>query len=153
MLQRIFPMPVDNRFDGQRAALWLLGLYIALKLLMSVNSILNTASVAAGVDRIPLEAYGPAAAQTVLMLFALTSLGQLMLAIVSLTVLVRYRAMIPFVFVLLLVEHLARRMIIDSYAVERADGSPAGGYLNLGLAALLTAGLVLSLIRARRGQR
>ena len=32
MLERLFPRQVDNRFDGYRAALWLMGLLVALKL-------------------------------------------------------------------------------------------------------------------------
>ena len=117
MLSRLFPNRFDNSFDGYRAALWLLGLFVALKLVMSVNSILNTASVAAGADGLPLETFGPAAARAVLMLFALMSLGQLALAAIALTALIRYRAMVPFLFLVLLGEHLSRRLIVQSYAV------------------------------------
>ena len=76
-MNRLFPTQVDNRFEGHRAALWLLGLFVALKLAMSVNSLLNTAAVASGADGLPLDSFGSAAAQTVLMLFALLSLGQM----------------------------------------------------------------------------
>ena len=98
MLNRLLPSHADNRFEGHRAALWLLGLFIALKIVMGVNSIFDTESVAVGADGIPLNSYGPAAARDVLTLFALTSLGQLMLALVGLTVLVRYRSLVPLVF-------------------------------------------------------
>lgn len=113
MLNRFFPKQVDNRFEGRRAALWLLGLFIALKLVMSVNSILNTASIATGGDGLPLDSFGPAAARTVLMLFALMSLGQLTLAVIALTTLIRYRAMVPFIYLVLLGEHVARRVIVQ----------------------------------------
>ena len=65
MLSRIFPPQADNRFAGQGAALWLLGLYIALKLVMSLNSIFNTEAVAVGADHIPIGSYGAAAAREV----------------------------------------------------------------------------------------
>jgi hypothetical protein len=146
MLNRLFPRQVDNTFDGHRAALWLLGLFIAMKLMMSVNSIWNTASVATGADGLPLDSFGPAAAQTVLMLFALVSLGQLTLAAIALTALIRYRAMVPFIYLVLLGEQLARRFIVQSYAVARTESIPVGWYVNIGLLALLTLGLVLSLI-------
>jgi hypothetical protein len=119
MLNRLFPKQVDNTFDGHRAALWLLGLFIALKLVMSVNSILNTASVATGADGLPLDSFGPAAARTVPMLFALMSLGQLTLAVIALTTLIRYRAMVPFIYLVLLGEELAPCFIVQSYAVAR----------------------------------
>lgn len=147
MLNRLFPKQADNRFEGHRAALWLLGLFIALKVVMGVNSIFNTESVAVGADGIPLDSYGPAAARQVLTLFALTSLGQLVLALVGLTVLVRYRSLVPLIFAVLLGEQLARRLIVQGFAIE--DGSP-GLYINLGLMALLALGLLLSLVRPRR---
>lgn len=153
MLDRLFPRQLDNRFEGYRAALWLLGLYVALKLIMGVNSIFNTESVAVGADGFPLDSFGPAAAQAVLMLFALTSLGQLALALIALTALVRYRAMVPFIYLVLLAEQLARRSIVQSYAVARTDSAPAGWYVSFALMALLAAGLVLSLLRSGRRDR
>lgn len=150
MLDRLFPKQVDNSFDGHRSALWLLGLFIALKLVMSLNSILNTGSVAAGADGLPLDSFGPAAARTVLMLFALMALGQLVLAAVALTALIRYRAIVPLLYLLLFGEQLVRRLIVQSYAVARTESATAGWYVTYGLLALLALGLVLSLVPSRR---
>ena len=150
MLKPLFPRQVDNTFGGYTAALWLLGLFIALKLAMSVNSMLNTAAVAAGADGLPLDSFGPAAARAVLMLFALVALGQLMLAVIALITLIRYRALVPFIYLVLLGEHLARRFIVQGYAVERIEGTPVGWYVNAGLLTLLTIGLVLSLTSGRQ---
>ena len=150
MLDRLLPKQADNRFKGHRAALWLLGLFIALKIVMGVNSIFNTEAVAVGADGIPLDSYGPAVAGQVLTLFALTSLGQLMLALVGLTVLVRYRSLVPFIFAVFLGEQLARRLIVQGFAVVRTEGGSPGLYINLGLMALLALGLLLSLVPLRR---
>ena len=145
MLSRIFPRQLDNNFAGHRAALWLLGLYLALKLVMSLNSIFNPASVAAGADGIPLDSFGPPAAREVLILFALVALGQLALALIALLALVRYRAMAPLMFLLLLGEGLARRVIVQSQAIPGAASSAVGLAINLGLLGLLALGLGLSL--------
>lgn len=150
MLARLFPGQADNRFGGLRPALWLLGLLIALKLLMSLNSILNTASVAAGADGIPLDSFGPAAARQVLLLFALMALGHLALTLVALTVLIRYRALVPSVYLMLLGEHIARRVIVQSYKVAGAESTAIANYVNYGLLTLLALGLALSLIPVRR---
>ena len=148
MLNRLFPKQVDNRFDGHRAALWLLGLFIALKLVMSVNSIFNTASIATG-DGIPLDSFGPEAAREVLTLFALMALGQLMLALIALTVLLRYRALVPFICLLLLGERLAGRLIVQSLAVAGAESPPVVWFMAVALPTLLILALALSLIPAR----
>ncbi len=153
MLNRLFPKQIDNGFKGRRAALWLLGMYVALKLVMSTNSIFNTESVAVGADGFPLDSFGVAGARAVLMLFAITALGQLMLSIVALMALIRWRAMVPLVYLLLIAEHLGRRFIVQSYAVARTEGIPAGVYVNYALLALLVIGLVLSLVPLRERER
>ena len=150
LLERLLPGQADNRFAGHRAALWLLGLFIALKIVMGVNSIFNTEAVAVGADGIPLDSYGPAAAREVLTLFALTSLGQLTLALIGLTILVRYRALVPLIYGVFLAEQIARRVIVQSHAVAPAEAGATGFSINLGLMALLAIGLLLSLFAVRQ---
>ena len=152
LLERLFPKQADNRFDGHRAALWLLGLLIALKLVMSLNSIFNTAAVAGGADGIALDSFGPAAAREVLTLFALTALGQLAIATVALGALVRWRTLIPFLYLVMIGEQLARRALVQVHDVERTASSAVGWYVTYGMLALLMLGLVLSLIPVRRAE-
>jgi hypothetical protein len=149
MIERLFPRQIDNRFEGRRLALWLLGALIALRLLMSINSILNTESVASGADGFRLASYGADGANAVLMLFALVAMGQLTVTLVGITALVRYRAMVPLVFLLLLADHVARRLIVQAYAIERSAKVPIGSAINIGIAAVLLVGLALSLSRPR----
>ncbi|HEX9932152.1 MAG TPA: hypothetical protein VGB08_04870 [Allosphingosinicella sp.] len=150
-LGRLFPCQIDNDFEGGRAALWLLGLLIALKLVVSLNSILNTASVAAGADGIALGSFSPAAAREVLTLFAMAALGQLALTLVALAALIRWRALVPFLFLVMLAEQLARRLIVQTHDPMRTGSSVVGWYVVYGVLALLVFGLVLSLLPARRG--
>jgi hypothetical protein len=145
-LERILPRQADNRFEGLRPALWLLGVLLFIKLAMSLNSIFNTAEVAGGADGIPLESFGAAAARQVLLLFALLALGQLALTLVALTALIRYRALVPFVYLVLLCEHLARRLIARSYSAPGAAMTDVAFYVNYGLLTITGVGLLLSLI-------
>lgn len=149
LLDRLFPGKVDNRFDGHRAALWLLGLLVALKLVVSLNSIFNTALVAQGADGIPLDSYGPAAARQVLVLFALLALGQLMLALIALAALIRWRALVPFLYLVSLGEQLGRRFLVQAQPGPRPDTTAIAFYMTWGVLALLALGLALSLIPAR----
>lgn len=144
-MNAILPRQAHNNYAGHRAALWLLGLYIALKLAMSFNSIFNTAYVAAGPDAIPLHSFSDEAVREVLSLFALMALGQLALVLIALVVLVRYRTLVPLVTTVLLGEAIARRLIVQSYAVARTDMSSTAFVINVGLIAVLAAALVLSM--------
>lgn len=145
MSQRLFPKQFDSRFEGRRLALWLLGLVVALKALMGGNSILNAAEVASKADGIPVETFGATAAREVVLLFEMVGLGQLVLAVIGAVVLVRYRALAPLVFLLFLVEHAGRRLIVFANAVEPSRTASPGFYINMGLLALLVIGFALSL--------
>jgi len=153
LLERLFPRQVDNGFDGHRSALWLLGLLVALKLVVALNSIFNTQAVAAGADGIPLDSFAPAAAREVLTLFALTALGQLVLALIALAALVRWRALVPFLYLVSLAELIARRLIVESNDLTRAASSPVAWYVTWGVMGLVTLGLALSLLPRRAAGR
>ena len=150
MLDRLFPARADNRFDGHRSALWLLGVLVALRLIMSVNSIVNTPSIVVGADGFPIDRYGAEGAQAVLMLFALAALAQLALALVGLAVLVRYRALAPLFLLLILAEQLVRRAIIQAYGVPRSDS--IAPYIGWGMLLATLLALALSLMPARRSR-
>jgi hypothetical protein len=148
MLDRLFPRQADNSFEGHRAALWLFGILLALRFVVSVNSILNTAFVAAGADGIPLERFGPEAAREVLTLFALIAVGQLASALTGLAVLIRYRSLVPLFYLVSIGEQLVRRLAIGMYEAP-TYGSPVALYVTYTVYTLLIVGLVLSLRPAR----
>lgn len=77
------------------------------------------------------------------------ALSHLFLELVALLVLLRYRALVPLMYLMLLAEHLARRLIVGSYAAPGATSSTIAFSINAGLLALMTVGLFLSLFPAR----
>jgi len=144
MLDPLLPPRFDNTYRGHRLALWLLGFLVFSKLAMGLNSVFNGHYVARTADGIPLDSYTPAGTQAVLFLFAAWGLGQAMLGVLGLTALLRYRAMVPFVFALLLLEHASRRLIALAIPIERV-GSPSGPLVNWVLLGVMVVGLALSL--------
>lgn len=149
MLDRLFPRQVDNDFQGHRAAIWLLWFLTALMLVVSTRSILVTEAVAVGADGIPIHSFGPVGARTVLMLFALDSVGTLTFGLLAVAVLTRWRSLVPFLYLLLLGGQIVRRLIIQAYAIPRAEGSIGGIWLIVFVLGLLSLGLILSLIPKR----
>ena len=109
-----------------------------------VNSIFNGYQVATSADGIPLDTFGPACAGVVLTFFAFWGLSQLILSLMAALALIRYRAMVPLVFLLLLLELLGRKLILIAMPIAKAGVSPAFS-INAVLIGLLVAGLVLSL--------
>ena len=131
-------------YHGHNHALWLFALVVSVRIIQSVVIIFNGYSVAKSADGIPVDTYAPAAAQTIVALFALGALYRLIISLLCVLVLVRYRSAIPFMFALLLLSYLASQLILQFIPIVRT-GTPPGIVVNLIMFALMTVGLVLSL--------
>ena len=116
---------------------------------MGVNGAINTRTVATGADGIRLDGLGEGGAETILLLFRSLSLAQLPLVAIGAAALWRWRAMVPFLYLVLLAEQIVRRLAALASAVAgteaRTEAAAVGLWINLALLALLFAGLVLSL--------
>lgn len=151
MLTRLLPEQAGNDYHGARAAIWLLALIVTVKGMMGFNAIVIGRYVASVADGVPLDRYGAEAANAVVALFAAWGLGQVVLVAVSAVVLIRYRTLVPLVYLVLLAEHAARRLLFLVHPIARSEANSGGSALaiNLALLVLLVAGLSLSLVRRK----
>ena len=145
MLNRIFPRQFDNTYRGHWLGLWLFIPVMLVKGIQSVDTILLTRLVAVGPDAIPLDRFGAACTETVLSLFALMGMCLLILPLQSIVVLIRYRSMIPFMYLSLLVVLIGSRAIQFVHPLARSSTLPYGVIMNLAILAVAVLGFVLSL--------
>jgi hypothetical protein len=148
MLDRLLPRTIDNTYRGHKLALWLFGFLAFMRVVMSVNSIFNGYAVMTSADGIPLDTYPAAATRLIVTLWALLGLSVFFIYVLCVFVLVRYRSAIPFMFALLLLQHLGGRLILQLMPIVRT-GTPPASVINLVLLALIIIGLGLSLWRRR----
>src|SRR5690349_8347545 len=120
MLDRIFPKQFDNIFRGHWLGLWLLAPVLLARLAIGVNSTLNTRTVAESADGIPLDTFSAAAANTVVSLFALSGFSFILLSLLGILVMLRYRAMIPLMYLLLLIQQLGNRGLLLLHPIARS---------------------------------
>jgi hypothetical protein len=146
MIKKLLPQRLDNAYRGYKLALWLFALVVSVMTFQGLGVIFNGYSIAVAADGIPLDTYAPAAAQTVVALFALLGLSRMIMTLLCVLALVRYRSAIPFMFALLVVEHLAKQLILHFVPIVRT-GTVPGSIVNLILLALMIVGLALSLWR------
>jgi len=144
MLNKLFPRSIDNAYGGRKLALWLLAVVAMLKAAMGLNSIFNGYVVATTADGIPLETFTPAGARAVVSFLALWGLSLLLFSLLALLALVRYRAMAPLIFLLLLLEQLGRKYILLAMPIAPV-GSPPAFSINAALIGLMVLGFALSL--------
>lgn len=144
MFNRLLPGTANNDYQGYKIALWIFGVLLLLIAAMSLNSIFNGHYVAVNADGLPLDSYTAGGAQAVVSFYATWGLTQLMLVIVGVVALFRYRALVPLVFLLLLLEQFLLRMVHYFRPVAKPHGAPASIFIIV-LFSLLIVGLVLSL--------
>jgi hypothetical protein len=143
MLRLLFPRTIDNRFRGQWLGYWLLWPVLFLKIGIALASIL-TPGASNKADAIDLSTYSAPALRDAMSSTALLGLLHLCIGLLCLVAAIRYRAMVPLIYLWLVVELLGRRVILELYPIERAPGPSSGSVVNLALMAMLALGLALS---------
>jgi len=148
MLQRLFPRQLDNTYNGRAIALWLFAGVQMMKVLMGVNCIVMGETVARSADGIPIDTFTPAGVRTVVALFAVWGVTQLVIVLVCLLALLRYRAMVPLLFFMLLFEFLARKLVLIALPIADVAGAglSTGTIVNWVLFVVILAGSALSLM-------
>jgi hypothetical protein len=154
ILGSLFPRQITNEFPGSKIALWAFYLFTALTLWRSQHHLLADDGGAQSIASIPLDNYSDTAAATIIGVFALWGLSQLVIALVYLVAAIRYRSMIPMLYLLSLVEYLVRAFYIPAYKQIETAGTAPGAVGSLPLAIFSFVMLILSLWprKSRRGE-
>lgn len=145
MLSRLLPAHLDNDFRGHQAAIWIFALVTAMKLALGLVHVFSADGGAQTMSHIPLDSYSAGAAQNVVGLFARLGLEQLLLGAIFVVVLLRYRALIPLMFLLALAAQ-AGAFALAAWKPLSLTVSSGAAPLHLVLSALYLAGLALSLL-------
>lgn len=148
MLSHFLPAQLDNDFRGYKAAIWIFALITAMKLALGFVHIFSADGGAQTLSHIALDSYSAGAAQNVVGLFARMGLEQLWLGAIFVVVLLRYRALIPLMFLLALVAQ-AGAFALAAFKPLSLTVSSGAAPLHLVLSSLYIAGLALSLIERK----
>ncbi len=139
-LERLFPHQIDNRYSGYRLAMFI---FIALTAISFGRSLIHVFSFDGGANSIAGLDLTEGSAN-IIFSFALWGSSQLILAFIQILVCVRYRKLIPFMYLLMFVETLLR-MLVGNMKEPVIDGIPPGGYANYVMIPLTLIMLWLSL--------
>ena len=140
--QRLLPKTIDNRTNGRKLPVIFFALYTLLSAVRSCIHLLAPDGGAGSIAGMDLSVEG---AQGIVFAFALWGSAQLLLAIIQPVAVWRYRSLIPFLYVLLLVETGLRMLVGQMRPVSFAH-TPPGAIGNLILPPLVLVMLVLSLL-------
>ncbi len=130
MLNRVFPASFDNQFPGQNVALYVFYALTALTLWRSQHHLFADDGGAQSIASIPLDTYSNNAADTVVGIFGLWGVSQLIIGLIYLLAAIRYRALIPFLYLLFALEYAMRLWVGANKAIETVETAP-GSMINL----------------------
>ena len=149
-MKRIFeillPAKIDNTIRGSKIPFYVFALYAIVSLVRSCIHLLAPDGGAGSIAGMDLSMAG---ADGIIFAFALWGSSQLILAVMQLLVVFRYRSFVPFMYLMLMLEVLLRELVGKTKPVTFAYTPPGaiGNQLILPLAALM---LGLSLWSAYR---
>jgi hypothetical protein len=152
----LLPREVNNRYEGNQIALLAFIPLVGVTIARSLIHILRADGGAQSIATIPLDSYAPAASGAVITIFALWGLSQLLLGLLYMIVLLRYRALVPLMYLTMLIEYLGRIGIGLWKPLETLQ-TPPGARLNIAMVAISMLMLTLSLrqnspLREAQGQ-
>ncbi len=139
LLNRILPPEVDNTYRGNRIALVMFGLLTAVTLWRSQHHMLAADGGAQSIATIPLDTYPEQAAATIIAIFAQWGWSQLLLGLLYLLVLIRYRSLIPLFWVLFVLEYSGRLTVSLFKSIETVGTAPG----SVGNAPAIVVGLIM----------
>ena len=149
MLHRVFPSVLNNQFPGHRIALYAFYALTALTLWRSQHHLFAHDGGVQSIASIPLDTYAGNAADTVVGIFALWGLSQLIIGLIYLLAAIRYRSLIPLLYALFTFEYAMRFWIGANKVIETAGTAP-GGVINL---PFMIVGVVLFALSIWRGKQ
>jgi len=144
MSSRLFPTHIANQYSGHKLALWFFWVVVIVRGLQGISIIAGGASIVKDADGIPLENFPSAASQSIVAIFVVSGLSRLVLSLMGVLVVMRYRSAIPLMFAVLALDQLGKEFLLRIYPLYRV-GNPIGPTVNLVLLALTLAGFVLSI--------
>lgn len=144
ILAALFPKQITNKFLGQKIALFA---FVPLTMMLIFRSCMHLIAPDGGaqsIATIPLDTYTESAAANIIAIFSQWGLSQLLLTLLFIMVLVRYRSLIPLFYLLFAVEMFGRMAVGHFKPIVTLETAPgAASNMPLFIAALIMLGLSL----------
>jgi len=144
----LLPSAIDNQFRGLKLAQYAFLILTAATLVRSLIHVFAPDGGAQSIATIPLTSYSGEAAAAVILMFSLWGLSQLLMGVVYLVVYIKYKSLIPAMYVLMIVEY-AMRIVIGQMKPIVTSGTAPGSIGNWIMVPVCILLLALSLIKKR----
>ena len=147
----ILPQTVTNEYHGNKMAKHVFYAIVALTIVRSLIHIIAPDGGAQSIATIPLDSYSDVGRATVVYMFGVWGLSQLIMGIFYLIVAIRYSCLIPLMYLFLVFEYLTRIAIGHMKPVTLAGTAP-GAVGNLPFAVISALMFFLSIMPSGNGK-
>lgn len=144
MIKYLFPNSIDNDYKGNKAAMYLFYLVTAFTVVRSIIHLVSPDGGAQSIATIPLHLISKDASDTIIHMFAEWGLSQLLFGLFYIVVLIKYKSLIPLMYLLLVLEYSTRLFLGFNKPFE-LEGHAPGGIGNYILVPLFFLMFILSL--------
>jgi hypothetical protein len=125
----ILPKEINNTYTGHPIALYVFYIITCITIVRSLIHIIAPDGGAQSIATIPLDTYSVESANTVIFIFGLWGISQLLLGILFLIIAIRYRALIPLMYIFIFTEY-SLRLILGLIKPITLTGTAPGGIGN-----------------------
>ena len=140
----LFPSLIDNEYKGKKIPLFFFYLLIPVTIIRSLVHIFKADGGAQSIANIPLHLYSEQASDTIVHLFSEWGLSQLLFGVLYIVVLIKYKSLIPLMYLFLVLEY-STRLLLAYYKPVVLEGYAPGGIANYFLVPLFVVMFILSL--------
>lgn len=126
---KILPKEINNNYEGRKIALYLFYLFTIMTVFRSLIHMFATDGGAQTIATIPLDTFTNEGASTVILIFSLWGLSQLIMGIFYIIVSWRYKSLIPLMYLFIFIEYLMR-LILGIVKPIETNGTAPGAVIN-----------------------
>ena len=108
MLEKLFPQPADDNYHGHKLGKWLLIFYTVKSFVAGSIHMFAADGGAQSIASITLDQFSQGAADSIVTIFGLWGMEQLVIGFISAMMLWRYKSLIPFMALVYAIEYFGR---------------------------------------------
>ncbi len=150
MIEKLFPKTVDNNYKGHWLAKWLLIFYVAKSFVAGSIHMFAADGGAQSIGSVALDQFSQGGADSVVTVFGLWGMEQMVIGFIGVIMLWRYKALIPMMALVYVVEYIGR-ITSHFYTPGLVTAhTPPGAMMDIILVPLTVVMLVLSLWRTEK---
>ncbi len=136
---KILPKEINDDYRGTKIALYFFYLFTIMTVIRSLIHMFAPDGGAQSIATIPLDTFTNGGSSTVILIFSLWGLSQLIMGIFYVIVSWRYKALIPLMYIFIFIEYLMRLILGILKPIVTTGTAPGGvvNYVFVPLAAIL----------------